>query len=211
MQDDSTAAWEVLNDEILALYQQRQDGQSPEIIQKALQLVGQVWGQGHPDVVAAVEERSTLYSSLGLYGLAEALFRWMLATQEETYGPNHLEVARSLDNLAWMYHDQQQYIQAEHCYRRALVIREKALGADHHALARGLNNLANLYQAQGLSDQARPLYFRLIKLCCDINAGNSEGVAALRELTWHLIMEKLEGMEPVTGESPTPALSVSRG
>jgi tetratricopeptide (TPR) repeat protein len=203
--------WDAFNEEILSLHGQGHDGQTPEIIQRLVQLAEQILAPPQSEIIEAVNERATLYSSLGLYDLAEPLFRRTLAVQEKVFGPDHLEVAKCLNNLAWMYHDQKLYAQAEPYYQRVLAIQERNLGLNHYGLARSLNNLADLYQAQWLSDQARPLYFRLIKLCCDINAENSEGVAALRELIWHLIMEKLERLEPGAGKSVTTALSVSRG
>ena len=114
-------------------------------------------------------QRAALYLGSALrnqrrYQEAEALYRSLLASDEQVLGPDHPVTATALDHLAVLLMDQGRYREAEPLFKRSVAIREKALGPDHPDVATTLHYLASLYVAQGQYAQAEPLFKRSLAI-----------------------------------------------
>ena len=141
--------WEVLNQELMALYKKGEYDRAVIIAKKALEVAEKNHGKDHPVVATSLNTLAMLYYSQGQYAQAEPLYKRSLAIREKALGPDHPDVATSLNNLATLYHLQGRYAKAEPLFKRSLAITEKALGPDHPDVATSLNNLAALYRNQG--------------------------------------------------------------
>ena len=83
------------------------------------------------------------YADLHQYADAEALFRQVLAIEEEPLGKTHPAYATDLNNLANVYYWQHDYAKAEPLYRQVVAIRLAAYGPKHVDYRIGVTNLAN--------------------------------------------------------------------
>jgi tetratricopeptide (TPR) repeat protein len=134
------------------------------LYQRALAIWEKALGPDHPDVAAALNGLTLLYTNQGKYARGELLIQRALANWERALGPDHPYVATGLNNLAVLYKNQGKYAEAEPLFQRALAIDEKSLGPNHPAVATDLNNLATLCYEQGKYAQAEPLYQRALAI-----------------------------------------------
>ena len=141
--------WNILNQEVVELYQQGKYDRAVLVAEKALEVANANLGPAHPEVSTSLNNLAALYKSQGNYTMAEPLHQRALAIWEKALGLDHPDVATSLNNLALFYDTQGNYAKAEPLYQHSLAIREKALGPDHPDVAGSLNNLAALYYTQG--------------------------------------------------------------
>ena len=156
--------WDMLNQEVMSLYQNGQYDRAVIVATKALEVAEKNAGKSHPDVATSLNNLGELYRAQGQYAQAESLYKRSLAISEKALGPDHFDVATSLGNLAALYYDQGQYARAEPLYKRSLAIKEKNRGPDHPDVATILNNLALLYDTQGQYALAEPLYKRSLAI-----------------------------------------------
>ena len=105
-----------------------------------------------------------LYKKKAQYSVAEPLYRYALAIDDDCFGSEHPNVAGHLNNLAALLEATGRYEEAEPLYRRALVINETAFGPNHTSVAFNLNNLAHLLQATNRLAQAEPLMRRALDI-----------------------------------------------
>ena len=143
------------------------EGKSKEAFapaEKLLDIDRRLWGEGHRNLAASLNNLAMLYQAQGQYLQAEPLYKQARGIVEQTMGSTHPEMARSLNNLAALYHAQGAYTKARPLYERALAIREQALGPTHPETARGLNNLAWLNRDQGQYAKAESLLKRALAI-----------------------------------------------
>src|SRR5262249_1183253 len=74
--------------------------------QRALVILEQTLGPGHPDVAASLNGLALLYHTQGRYAQAEPLYQRALAIVEHVLGSLHPLVAKGLNNLAGLYRHQ---------------------------------------------------------------------------------------------------------
>ncbi|KZP05102.1 TPR-like protein [Athelia psychrophila] len=98
----------------------------------------------------------------GRYDEAEALYRRILAGQEEGLGADHPSTLGTVNNLAVLYRNQGRYTEAEALYQRALEGQEQQVGPDHLDTLGTVNNLAIVYEKQGKYAEAEELYQRAL-------------------------------------------------
>lgn len=98
--------------------------------------------------------RTTLgkvYSDLGEYTNAVAMFDKALKLRHQTLGSVHPDIASSLNDLAEALFNQGDSPAAEATHREALAMRKKVFGNQHPAVAESLNNLAETLRREGQS------------------------------------------------------------
>jgi tetratricopeptide (TPR) repeat protein len=154
----------VLNRQVVGLYQAGKYAEATEIAKRAVDMAEWVLGSDHPDVGAYLNNLAELYRAQSRYAEAEPLLKRSLTIAEKAFGPDHPTVGIRLNNLAMLYDAQSRYAEAEPLLKRALAIAEKTLGPDHPDVGTRLNNLAELYRAQGRYAEAEPLYKRAIAI-----------------------------------------------
>ncbi len=112
----------------------------------------------------SLNNMGALYSAMGRYDRAEALFQRCIAICEKRLGKDHPDLAMPLNNLAMVYHYTAQYARAQIPYRRSLQLLEAKRGKDHPDVAIALNNLAMLYQVMGQYARAEALLQRSLAI-----------------------------------------------
>ncbi|MCL5801955.1 MAG: tetratricopeptide repeat protein, partial [Gammaproteobacteria bacterium] len=95
--------WDILNQEVMSLYQKGQYDRAVIVAKKALGVAEKALGPDHPDVAASLNNLAYLYYTQGQYAQAEPLYKRSLAIREKALGPDHPDVATSLNNLALLY------------------------------------------------------------------------------------------------------------
>jgi len=115
--------WEMLNNEVMSLYQKGQYDRAVVVAKKALDLAEKARGPNHPDVATSLNNLAGLYDAQGQYAQAEPLYKRSLAIREKALGPDHPDVAQSLENLAKLYRATDRAKEAEVLDKRAEAIR----------------------------------------------------------------------------------------
>jgi len=90
-----------------------------------------------------------LLTAQGDYVKAEAYFKEVIKTIENSYGPDHLYTTRVLCSIAALYVHQQRYAEAEELISRLLPIQERVYGPDHHFLVPVWLVKSSIYEAEG--------------------------------------------------------------
>jgi len=121
------------------------------------QVVEEVCGPNHPELVKVLHLLAVFYHSLYTLGKAESLYRNALACAERAFPEPNLELGLILNNLGRLLYDQKKLTEAEELYRQSLLVLQKAVGPDHPKLGTPMNNLANLYMDLGKLELAKSL------------------------------------------------------
>lgn len=95
--------WDILTEEVVALYQAGEYGRALEIAQKAFEVAEENVGKNHSDMATSLNNLGFLYKQQSNYTQAEPLYKRALSIREKAHGPNHPDVAMSLNNLADLY------------------------------------------------------------------------------------------------------------
>ena len=154
--------WEILNEEVISLYEKGEYARATKVAKKALKVAEETLGVNHPDVATTLNNLAELYKTQGDYEAALPLYRRSLQIREEKLGKNHPNVATTLNNLAG-------YIRHKGLRSGVAVISpllantRRKTGKNHPDVATSLNNLAELYQTQGDYEAALPLYRRSLQ------------------------------------------------
>ncbi len=119
---DAGNEWDILNQEVMSLYQQGQYDRAVVVAKKALEVAEKTIGPNHPDVATNLNNLGELYRAQGQYAEAEPLYKRSLAIWEKALGPDHPDVAASLDNLAVLYRATSREAEAEKLAARAARI-----------------------------------------------------------------------------------------
>ena len=97
---------DVLDKQIIALYQAGKYAEAIPLAQQALAIREKLLKPDDPAVATALYILAALYTSQGRYADAEPLSKRALAIYEKALGPDHQIVALSLNNLGGLYDSQ---------------------------------------------------------------------------------------------------------
>ena len=97
--------WDILNQEVMELYQQGKYDRAVVVAQKALEVANENVGPDHPDVATSLGNLAVLYRTQGDYAKAEPLYKRSLAISEKALGPDHPRTRTSRENLNAMQRD----------------------------------------------------------------------------------------------------------
>ena len=112
--------WDILNDEVKALYRTGQYARAVVVGKKALKVAEEIVGPDHPSVARSLNNLALLYNTQGQYAAAEPLYKRALSIAEKALGPDHPSVATDLNNLARLYRATGQILEAQELERRFL-------------------------------------------------------------------------------------------
>ena len=115
--------WDILNQEVMELYQAGKYDRAVVVAQKALEVAEQNVGKDHPHVATSLNNLAGLYDTQGDYAKAEPLYKRSLAIWEKALGPDHPDVATSLENLAALYRATKRTAEAAALEQRAARVR----------------------------------------------------------------------------------------
>ncbi|PSB59944.1 hypothetical protein C7B61_18320, partial [filamentous cyanobacterium CCP1] len=139
----------------------RERGQYAEakpLLQAALNIRRQLFGEAHPDIATSLNNLASLHKDQRQYSEAELLYRQSLEIRLLLLGEENLDTATSWNDLAIVLKARDQYKEAELLHSKALETRRKLLGNDHLDVAESLNNLGVLHIAQGRYEEAKSLF-----------------------------------------------------
>ena len=101
--DGAGIEWDILNQEVISLYQKGEYDRAVVVAREALEVAEENVGPDHPDVAGSLNNLALLYQAQGDYAKAEPHYKRALAIREKALGPDHPLVATSLENLATVY------------------------------------------------------------------------------------------------------------
>jgi len=163
-QADGSQQVELLNQEVVKLYQAGKYSLALEKAQQVLAIAEKVFGPEHPATSTFLSNLALVYKAMGAYEKALLLCVRALEIAEKALGPEHPETGISLNNLAGLYRAMGAYDTALPLSVRSLTIAENALGPEHPETSTSLNNLALLYRAMGAYEKALPLSMRALAI-----------------------------------------------
>lgn len=112
-------------------------------------LARKTFGNDHPNLASAVNNRGVLLKELGDFRGAEVDYKEALRILETHYGPNDPSVATLLNHHALILMEEGKYSDALAKCLRALQIDEAFLGPDHEEVARDLMTRGGILQHLG--------------------------------------------------------------
>ncbi len=104
-------------------------------LQKSLEVLRQLHGENHVDVIKSLNSIALLRKSQGRTEQAEQGFLETLRARERLLGANHPDVAMSLQNLGRVAMENGRPAQADRYFQRALTIRRRHFAPDDPAIA----------------------------------------------------------------------------
>ena len=117
--------WDILNKEVMSLYQKGQYDRAVIVAKKALEIAEKALGPDHPDVATSLNNLAELYRTQGQYAQAEPLYKRSLVIWEKALGPDHPNVATSLENMAVLYRETGRVKAGQELEKRVLAIRAR--------------------------------------------------------------------------------------
>ena len=120
---------------------------------RAAQILGKVFGLGHPTLGLAAINIAELRMERGDLALAEEALRQAIAVSAAALGKGHPQVGYGALLLANLYRTRGEHARAKSLYDEVLALLESAHGADHPTLAEALNHAG--VQALGAGDTSR--------------------------------------------------------
>ena len=75
--------WEILNEEVISLYEKGEYARATKVAKKALKVAEETLGENHPDVATTLNNLAELYKTQGDYEAALPLYRRSLQIREE--------------------------------------------------------------------------------------------------------------------------------
>ncbi|MFQ5805045.1 MAG: tetratricopeptide repeat protein [Phycisphaerae bacterium] len=138
--------------------------EAERLLQRALEIRRQTFGDEHPDVAASLQSLGHLFMKKGDYARAEPSMRDALAMRRRLLGEEHQKIAASLDGLGTLYTHMGDYARAETYYEQALDMYRKVLGPGHLFVAMSLANRATILHSQGQYVAAEPVYREALEL-----------------------------------------------
>lgn len=122
--DGAGTGWDILNQDVVDLYQAGKCDRARPIAQKALAVAERTFDSDHPNVATSLNNLAELYGQRDDYVKMQPVLERSLAIQEKALGPKHPELATGLNNLGSTYYNQVDYAEAEPLYKRSLAIWE---------------------------------------------------------------------------------------
>jgi len=124
------------------------------LLEAALELRRQAFGERHPEVARSLRSVARLAERRSEIDNAEELYRRTLELRQELLSADDPEVAESLSDLGWLLLAYPEQEEASALLTRAVEILESAPGDQRLRLARGAEGLAYCLQALGRTDEA---------------------------------------------------------
>jgi tetratricopeptide (TPR) repeat protein len=115
--------WDILNQEVMSLYQKGQYDRAVIVAKKALEVAEKNVGKNPVAVATSLNNLAELYDSQGQYAQAEPLLKRSLEIREKALGPDHPAVAIILENIAVLYRATNRTEEADALDKRATEIR----------------------------------------------------------------------------------------
>jgi serine/threonine-protein kinase len=131
----------------LALYENAEP-----ILQEALNLALQTFGEDRLEVAQSQDNLADLYLEQGRFDEAESLFRKALKTKQNLPEFSGAEISHTLNKLGTTLRSKGEYVIADSLYREALSMRRSHFGDNHPLVAESLSDLAS--NSQFLGDYA---------------------------------------------------------
>jgi len=128
------------------------------LLEKALSIRRQIYGDEHPKVAESMGNLAGLMYDQNDYKAAEPLLRESLEMNRKLFGDEHIAVASCLNNLAFILSDRGEYAEAEDLLRESLAMYRKLLGNENQDVARSINDLGVLHKGRGNYSKAEVLY-----------------------------------------------------
>jgi tetratricopeptide (TPR) repeat protein len=122
----------------------------------------QIFGDGHPDTLAARQEVAWMLAEQGLTADAEEVYRQVLAGRERALGGDHPDTQTTRSAVAWMLGERGRFEEAEELYRQVLAGREQVLGDDHSDTLATRGDVARMLGEQMCSREAEELYRQVL-------------------------------------------------
>jgi len=162
---DDLATADILYNLAILRKQQGQLAEAEQLYQRALAIHEQRQGSNHPDVAMVLNNMAALQVAQAHYDAAQPLLERALSIRQTSLGPEDLLTAQSMNNLALLYAAQGDAGRAEPLYRRALAILDSAKQPRHselrkNELERVLDNYAALLYDTGRDAEAMKLEAR---------------------------------------------------
>ncbi len=170
---------ELLNEEVVKLYQQGQYQQAITLAEKILSIYQNTLGKNHLEVAISFNNLGELHRTTGDFLQAESLFIKSLNILREILGENDPTTANALSNLGTLYQEQGDYHNAELLFKQALETLETTVGKNHPDTAMTMNNLGILYRSQGNYKQAEILFVESLLIFEEILGKETPEVATL--------------------------------
>lgn len=133
-------------------------------IERALKIVGQVYGPEHPTVAYVINNLGSVLKELGDLSGARACFERALRIGGKESGPDDPALVTVLNNLGQVLHALGDLSEARTYLERALRIGEKENGPEHLAVATTVNNLGLVLQELGALTEARACFERALRV-----------------------------------------------
>jgi serine/threonine protein kinase len=127
------------------------------LIEKAVQIQGQVLGSEHPDTLRSKSSLAWFLSQEGNYAVAEKLERDTLSSDYGVLKPDDPDTLASISNLAWILGREGKYGEAERLGRSNVNAEVRIFGRDDERTIRSTNNLASTLFEQGKYGEAENL------------------------------------------------------
>ena len=117
-----------------------------------------MFGEEHPQSLAALSNLANAYSNVGNLSVALALRMRVLSCNSRVFGNENPETLYAMQRLAECYSSLRNERDAINWHQKALNGRAKALGAEHPATVRSMYAVAKLYQTMDQNRDALVLH-----------------------------------------------------
>lgn len=154
--------WQVLNQEMVRLYNAKNLPKATEIAQKAVELVKTQYGAESLEMASALNNQARLYLAQYQYDKAEPILKQVLDIQQKKVGKKSPEYNQTLESLAGLYYDAGQYKSAEEGYEQ-LADWQKDNPQSGGKYFSTLNILGNITYKQGKYSQAERHFLKIQK------------------------------------------------
>ncbi len=134
-----------------------------ELLDESLRIRRRRLPEGHPVLVANLNDLASVHYYAGAYEEAERCFREALVMRRRL-GQEPAAIARALNNLASALKQQGRYAEAGELYREALGIREELFGPADPNVASSLYSLGALFYDEGAIERAEAPLRRALEI-----------------------------------------------
>lgn len=172
---------------------------SDTLNRRALEMLGQLYGDRHPRVADALINLGAIQAERGRYAEAETYYRQALGIIEPFYGPDHPATASALTMLGRSLVALEEFDEAVPVLRRALAIQERVHGPVHPAVASAVNELAIVALQREQYDEAERDFRRMASIYTEVYQGRHQliGVALANLASVYLSRGQPERAEPI--------------
>jgi non-specific serine/threonine protein kinase/serine/threonine-protein kinase len=133
------------------------------LLEEALSLRRELFGEDHPDTLATKHELGFLYWAKGPVEKSEPLLADVVEARTRSLGEDHPDTLHASVDLSGTYLRLGRLEDAERLLRRVLGIRSRTLGEDHPETLNSMSDLAEIARLRSQFEEAEPLYRRAIE------------------------------------------------